>query len=167
VDITHHPKLIHPTAYVAPNATIVGEVHVAARVSIWFSSVLRGDNAPIIIGERTNVQDLSMIHADEGEPCELGVGVTVGHRAVLHSATVKDGVGGDRGRRAEWGGCRPRGTGRSWRIGDQRDDNPTSSSGAWRASTGGAPAHRRGGRPVAQIRRTLRRTRAGIYERYC
>jgi carbonic anhydrase/acetyltransferase-like protein (isoleucine patch superfamily) len=92
VDITHHPELIHPTAYVAPNATIVGEVHVAARASIWFSSVLRGDNAPIIIGEQTNVQDLSMIHADEGEPCTLGVGVTVGHRAVLHSATIENGA---------------------------------------------------------------------------
>jgi carbonic anhydrase/acetyltransferase-like protein (isoleucine patch superfamily) len=90
VDITHHPELIHPTAYVAPNATIVGEVHVAARASIWFSSVLRGDNAPIIIGEHTNIQDLGMIHVDEGEPCALGVGVTVGHRAVLHSATIED-----------------------------------------------------------------------------
>jgi carbonic anhydrase/acetyltransferase-like protein (isoleucine patch superfamily) len=90
VDITHHPKLIHPTAYVAPNATIVGEVHVAARASVWFSSVLRGDNAPIIIGERTNVQDLCIIHVDEEEPCTLGVGVTVGHRAVLHSATIED-----------------------------------------------------------------------------
>jgi UDP-3-O-[3-hydroxymyristoyl] glucosamine N-acyltransferase len=87
VDIAHHPKLIHPTAFVAPNATIVGEVHVAARASIWFSSVLRGDNAPIIIGERTNVQDLSMIHVDVGEPCALGVGVIVGHRAVLPSRT--------------------------------------------------------------------------------
>jgi carbonic anhydrase/acetyltransferase-like protein (isoleucine patch superfamily) len=92
VDITHRPELIHPTAYVAPNATLVGEVHVAARASIWFGSVLRGDNAPIIIGERTNVQDLSMIHVDEGEPCALGAGVTVGHRAVLHSATVENGA---------------------------------------------------------------------------
>jgi carbonic anhydrase/acetyltransferase-like protein (isoleucine patch superfamily) len=92
VDITCHPELIHPTAYIAPNATIVGEVHVAARASVWFGSVLRGDDAPIIIGERTNVQDLSMIHADEGEPCTLGKGVTAGHRAVLHSATVEHGA---------------------------------------------------------------------------
>ena len=66
VEIAHRPELIHPTAYVAPNATIVGEVHGAAGASIWFGSVLRGDNAPIIIGERTNVQDLNMIHIDEG-----------------------------------------------------------------------------------------------------
>lgn len=92
VDIGHHPELIHPTAYVAPNATIVGEVHLAAGVSVWFGSVLRGDNAPIIIGERTNVQELSLIHVDVGEPCALGEGVTVGHRAVLHSATIEDGA---------------------------------------------------------------------------
>jgi carbonic anhydrase/acetyltransferase-like protein (isoleucine patch superfamily) len=92
MDITHHPELIHPTAYVAPNATIVGTVHVAAEASIWFGCVLRGDNAPIIIGARTNVQDVTVIHTDEKEPCTLGEGVTIGHRAVLHSATVKDGA---------------------------------------------------------------------------
>ncbi len=92
MDITHHPELIHPTAYVAPNATIVGEVHVAGEASIWFGCVLRGDNAPIIVGARTNVQELTVVHTDVGEPCTLGEGVTVGHRAVLHSATVEDGA---------------------------------------------------------------------------
>ena len=83
VDIGHHPELIHPTAYVAPNATVVGEVHVAARASIWFGCVLRGDNAPIIIGDSTNVQDLSLIHTDEGEPCTLGGSVVVGREALV------------------------------------------------------------------------------------
>ncbi len=92
VNITHHPKHIHPTAYIAPNATIVGEVHVAAEASVWFGCVLRGDNAPIIIGSRTNVQDLTIIHTDAGMPCTLGKEVTIGHRSVLHSATVKDGA---------------------------------------------------------------------------
>ena len=92
VDIAHHPELIHPTAYVAPNATIVGEVHVAGEASVWFGCVLRGDNAPITVGARTNVQELTVIHTDAGEPCTLGEGVTIGHRAVLHSATVEDGA---------------------------------------------------------------------------
>jgi len=92
VNIAHHPELIHPTAYVALNATIVGEVHLAAKASVWFGCVLRGDNAPIIIKARTNVQDLTVIHTDAGQPCTLGEEVTVGHRVVLHSATVEDGA---------------------------------------------------------------------------
>ncbi|MDY7077983.1 MAG: gamma carbonic anhydrase family protein [Chloroflexota bacterium] len=92
MNITYHPELVHATAYVAPGATIVGEVHIAAEASIWFGCVLRGDDAPIIVGARTNVQDLTVVHADEGEPCKLGAGVTIGHRAVLHSATVEDGA---------------------------------------------------------------------------
>lgn len=92
MDIAYHPELIHPTAYVAPNATIIGEVHIAAEASVWFGCVLRGDNAPIVIGARTNVQDLAVVHVDEGGPCTLGEGVTVGHRAVLHGATIEDGA---------------------------------------------------------------------------
>jgi carbonic anhydrase/acetyltransferase-like protein (isoleucine patch superfamily) len=92
MDIAHHPDLIHPTAYVAPNAILVGQVHIAAQASVWFGCVLRGDDAPIIIGARTNVQDLTVIHSDAGQPCTLGEGVTVGHRGMLHSATVEDGA---------------------------------------------------------------------------
>jgi len=92
MNITHHPELVHPTAYVAPNATIVGDVRVADGASVWFGCVLRGDNAAITIGARTNVQDLTVIHADVGQPCTLGEDVTVGHRAVLHGATVEDGA---------------------------------------------------------------------------
>jgi carbonic anhydrase/acetyltransferase-like protein (isoleucine patch superfamily) len=92
VNITYHPELVHPTAYIAPNATIVGEVYIAGGASVWFGCVLRGDNAPIAVGARTNIQDLTLIHVDLDEPCTLGEGVTVGHRAVLHSATVEDGA---------------------------------------------------------------------------
>jgi carbonic anhydrase/acetyltransferase-like protein (isoleucine patch superfamily) len=92
MDVTYHPELIHSTAYVAPTATIIGDVRIAAQASVWFGCVLRGDNEPIEIGPRTNVQDLTVIHTDEGIPCILGAGVTVGHRVVLHGATIEDGA---------------------------------------------------------------------------
>lgn len=92
MDILHHPELIDDTAFVAPNATVIGEVRIAAQASIWFGCVLRGDNEPIVIGPRTNIQDLSVIHTDAGIGCTLGTGVTVGHRAVLHGTTVADGA---------------------------------------------------------------------------
>lgn len=92
MDIEHRPELIDETAYVAPNATIIGQVEVGAEASIWFGCVLRGDNDPITVGPRSNVQDLSVIHTDEGVPCRIGSGVTVGHRAVLHGATIADGA---------------------------------------------------------------------------
>lgn len=89
---TGQSELIHSSAYVAPNATIVGQVEIGAHASVWFGCVLRGDNEPIVIGARTNVQDLTVVHTDEGVPCTVGDGVTVGHRAVLHGATVGDGA---------------------------------------------------------------------------
>ena len=92
MDITHYSELIDPAAYVAPNATIIGSVHIASEASVWFGCVIRGEDAPIMIGACTNVQDLTVIHADAGLPCTLGEGVTVGHRAVLHSATVEQGA---------------------------------------------------------------------------
>lgn len=92
MDIRHHPELIDRSAYVAPNATVLGRVALGAHASVWFGCVLRGDNDPITIGERTNVQDLTVIHTDEGIPCTVGSGVTVGHRVVLHGATIGDGA---------------------------------------------------------------------------
>ncbi len=92
MDITYHAELIDRSAYVAPNATIVGRVEIGAGASVWFGCVLRGDNEPIVIGACTNVQDLTVIHTDEGIPCTLGSGVTIGHRAVLHGATIGDGA---------------------------------------------------------------------------
>jgi carbonic anhydrase/acetyltransferase-like protein (isoleucine patch superfamily) len=92
MDITYHPELIQSTAYLAPNATVIGDVRIAAEASVWFGCVLRADNAAIEIGPRTNVQDLTVIHTDEGMPCILGAAVTVGHRVVLHGVTIEDGA---------------------------------------------------------------------------
>jgi carbonic anhydrase/acetyltransferase-like protein (isoleucine patch superfamily) len=92
MDITHYSELVDATAYVAPNATIVGNVRIASEASVWFGCVIRGEDAPVTIGAGTNVQDLAVIHADAGQPCTLGEGVTVGHGAVLHSATVEQGA---------------------------------------------------------------------------
>lgn len=83
---------IHPSVFVAPNAVIIGDVEVEEEASIWFGCVLRAENAPIHIGPRTNIQDLTVIHTDVDRPCRVGAGVTVGHRAVLHGATVGDGA---------------------------------------------------------------------------
>lgn len=77
-------------AYRANNAVLTGDVTLGADASVWFGCVLRGDDAPLIIGRRTNIQDLTMVHADPGVPNTIGENVTVGHRVVLHGATVGD-----------------------------------------------------------------------------
>jgi len=77
-------------AWVAPNASVVGAVTLAANVSIWFGVVIRCDNEPIAIGKDTNIQDNSVLHSDPGMPLTIGEGVTVGHKAMLHGCTVGD-----------------------------------------------------------------------------
>jgi carbonic anhydrase/acetyltransferase-like protein (isoleucine patch superfamily) len=77
-------------AWVAPGATVVGAVAVGAGSSIWYGAVLRGDGERIVVGERTNIQDGCVLHADPGIPLTLGDGISVGHRAVLHGCTVGD-----------------------------------------------------------------------------
>jgi carbonic anhydrase/acetyltransferase-like protein (isoleucine patch superfamily) len=79
---------IHPSAFVHPSAEISGKVKIGARASIWGGCVLRGDVDWIEIGEDANVQDLSVFHTTHGIPARLGKGATVGHRAVVHGATV-------------------------------------------------------------------------------
>ncbi len=86
-----HPQ-IDPSAWIAPNATLIGDVRLAANVSIWWNAVLRGDNDPITIGENTNIQDGSILHTDEGIPLTLGRDITVGHMVMLHGCTVGDGT---------------------------------------------------------------------------
>lgn len=81
---------IDPTCYVAPNATVIGQVTLRRGASVWFNAVVRGDMAPITIGEDTNVQDLSMVHVDYDTPTVIGNRVVVGHRAIIHGATVGD-----------------------------------------------------------------------------
>ena len=77
-------------AFKAKNAIVTGDVRLGKDVGIWFSCVVRGDDAPLEIGRRTNIQDLTMIHADTGVPNVIGEEVTVGHRCVLHGAHVGD-----------------------------------------------------------------------------
>lgn len=86
-DLTPH---LADSAWVADNAQVVGDVHLAADSSVWFSSVLRGDTATIRIGEGTNIQDGSVLHADVGIPLTLGKHVTVGHMVQLHGCTIGD-----------------------------------------------------------------------------
>jgi carbonic anhydrase/acetyltransferase-like protein (isoleucine patch superfamily) len=74
--------------WVAPNAALIGKVILEEDVSIWFGAVLRGDNEPISLGARTNIQDHVMIHTDPRFPCTVGPGCTVGHRAILHGCTL-------------------------------------------------------------------------------
>ncbi len=86
-------KLFRPVdggAFVASNAIVTGDVTLGEDVGIWFGCVVRGDDAPLTIGRRTNVQDLTMIHADTGVPNVLGEEITIGHRCVLHGARVED-----------------------------------------------------------------------------
>ncbi len=82
---------LHPTAFVAPGAVVVGDVTLGARSSVWFNTVLRGDVDRIEVGEDSNVQDNSIVHMDEGLPALIGAGVTIGHRAVIHGCVIEDG----------------------------------------------------------------------------
>lgn len=79
---------IHRTAFVAHSAEVAGQVTLAENVSVWFSASVRGDIAPISVGKDSNIQDSAVIHCDTGLPCEIGEGVTVGHGAIIHSATI-------------------------------------------------------------------------------
>jgi carbonic anhydrase/acetyltransferase-like protein (isoleucine patch superfamily) len=81
---------IADSAWVADNAQVMGDVQMAPDSSVWFSSVVRGDSATIRIGEGTNIQDGSVLHADVGMPLTLGKHVTVGHMVQLHGCTVGD-----------------------------------------------------------------------------
>ena len=83
---------IHESAFVAWNAEVAGDVRLDPRSSVWFSATLRGDIAPIVVGEGSNIQDGSVVHVDTDVPCVIGKNVTVGHRVVLHSCTVGDGA---------------------------------------------------------------------------
>lgn len=78
-------------AWVAPNATVIGDVRLGANASVWWNATLRGDNDPIHIGANTNIQDGSVLHTDEGVPMHIGDNVTVGHLVMLHGCTVGDG----------------------------------------------------------------------------
>ena len=79
-------------AFIADNAVIIGDVEIGSGSSVWFGVVIRGDSSKITIGERSNVQDGSMLHSDEDAPCTIGDDVTIGHGALVHGCTVEDGA---------------------------------------------------------------------------
>ncbi len=84
-----HAPRIAAGAFVAPDATLIGQVAIGAASSVWFGAVLRGDGHSITVGERTNIQDRVVVHvATDRYPTEIGDDVTVGHGAVLHGCTV-------------------------------------------------------------------------------
>ena len=85
----HTPQL-HSDARVAENATLVGQVTLDARSSVWYGAVLRADTTTIHVGTGSNLQDGCMVHGDEGFPVQIGRDVTVGHGAILHGCTVED-----------------------------------------------------------------------------
>ncbi|MBE1533308.1 gamma carbonic anhydrase family protein [Actinomadura algeriensis] len=82
---------IHPDAWVAPGAVVIGRVKLARAASVWYGSVLRGDDEEIIVGEECNIQDLSCLHADPGTPAVLEDRVSLGHKAMVHGAHVETG----------------------------------------------------------------------------
>lgn len=83
--------VVDPSAFVARGAVVVGDVHLHEDASVWFGAVLRGDTERIDVGARSNVQDGAVVHADPGFPARIGADCTIGHRAVVHGATVGDG----------------------------------------------------------------------------
>lgn len=80
----------HPDSWIAPTAVLIGKVRLEQGASVWFNTVLRGDNELILIGKHSNVQDGAVMHTDMGYPLTIGTGVTIGHKAMLHGCTVDD-----------------------------------------------------------------------------
>ena len=81
---------VHPSAFLAHGAVVMGDVTLGEESSVWYGAILRGDMAPIVIGSHTNIQDGTIVHVDEGFPCTIGQRVGVGHRVILHGCTVED-----------------------------------------------------------------------------
>jgi carbonic anhydrase/acetyltransferase-like protein (isoleucine patch superfamily) len=89
---TARPELPQSGEYwIAPTASVMGNVILKKNASIWWGSVVRGDNDPIVIGENSNVQDGSVLHTDHGAPLTIGSNVTIGHMVMLHGCTIGDG----------------------------------------------------------------------------
>ena len=85
-DVPH----VHPSAFVADSAQVIGRVSLAQDSSVWFGTVIRGDTDTISVGRGTNIQDASVLHADHGFPLVIGERVTVGHQVMLHGCTIGD-----------------------------------------------------------------------------
>ncbi len=82
------PRLPQGPIWIAPTASVIGNVKIESKASIWFGAVIRGDNELILIGERTNIQDNCALHTDPGFPLTLGPDCTVGHKVILHGCTI-------------------------------------------------------------------------------
>lgn len=82
---------IHPQAWIAPTAVLIGNVVVEEGANIWFGAVLRGDNEPITVGRGSNVQENAVLHTDMGYPLVIGANCTIGHKAMLHGCVIGDG----------------------------------------------------------------------------
>ena len=81
---------VHPSVWVADTADVMGHVTLAEDVNVWFGVVIRGDTSTITVGKGSNIQDNSVLHADEGKPLVIGENVTVGHQVMLHGCTIGD-----------------------------------------------------------------------------
>ena len=90
VTIRGHAPQVHAESWIAPNASVIGQVSLAARASVWYGATLRAEAEPIEIGFGTNIQDGVTIHVDAEFPVSVGAGVSVGHNAVLHGCVVED-----------------------------------------------------------------------------
>ena len=88
--LPHRTPEIHPNSYIAPSADLIGSVVIGEHASVWFNTVLRGDNDVIRVGARSNIQDGTVLHADPGIPLTIGNDVTVGHSVMLHGCSIGD-----------------------------------------------------------------------------
>ena len=85
------PK-IDPSVFVAPGAHVIGDVSIGQWSSVWFTAVVRGDLAPVQVGEASNIQDGAVVHVDWGKGCKIGDGVIIGHQATIHACEIGHGV---------------------------------------------------------------------------
>ncbi|MEX3955395.1 carbonic anhydrase/acetyltransferase-like protein (isoleucine patch superfamily) [Trinickia symbiotica] len=87
-----HAPTIHESVFVADTATIIGQVTLDENASVWFGAAIRGDNEPIAVGAGSNIQEGAVLHTDPGYPLVIETNVTVGHQAMLHGCTIRDGA---------------------------------------------------------------------------
>ena len=146
---------VHPEAWIAPGAVLVGAVTIGPRASVWYGSVLRADDDQIVVGAGCNIQDLCCLHVDEGEPAILAEQVTLGHRAIVHGAHI--GAGALIGIGAVVLGRARIGAGSLIAAGTDpaRQAHPAGRAGRWGAREGGAGTHRSGPGRVRRLGRPL------------
>jgi carbonic anhydrase/acetyltransferase-like protein (isoleucine patch superfamily) len=92
IALGEHEPNVDDSAWIAPNATVIGRTTLGAEVGVWYGTVIRANVEAITVGARTNIQDGCVLHADPGFPLTIGSGVSVGHNATLHGCTIEDNV---------------------------------------------------------------------------